>query len=203
MDRSSWDERYGAEELVWKAEPNRFLVAEVEPMRPGRALDLACGEGRNSLWLAERGWEVVGVDFSAVGLEKARRLAAARGLQVELVEADLLEWVPAEGRFDLVAVMYLQLPATERRHVLAGASRALAPGGVVLVVGHDSTNLTEGVGGPQDPAVLYTPDEIAAELPGVELERAERVRRRLEDGREAIDALVRAHRPGRLAPAGA
>ncbi len=203
MDRSSWDERYRTEELVWKAEPNRFLVAEVGSLRPGRALDLACGEGRNALWLAERGWEVVGVDFSAVGLDKARSLAASRGLRVELVEADLREWDPPEASFDLVVLMYLHLPAADRRQVLAAASRALAPGGTLLVVGHDSTNLTDGVGGPQDASVLYTPDEIAAELPGVKLERAERVRRRLEDGREAIDALVRARRPGRLEPAGA
>ncbi len=203
MDRSSWDERYRTEELVWKAEPNRFLVAEVGSLRPGRALDLACGEGRNALWLAERGWEVVGVDFSAVGLDKARSLAASRGLRVELVEADLREWDPPEASFDLVVLMYLHLPAADRRQVLAAASRALAPGGTLLVVGHDSTNLTDGVGGPQDASVLYTPDEIAAELSGVKLERAERVRRRLEDGREAIDALVRARRPGRLEPAGA
>lgn len=203
MDRSSWDERYRTEELVWKAEPNRFLVAEVGSLRPGRALDLACGEGRNALWLAERGWEVVGVDFSAVGLDKARSLAASRGLRVELVEADLREWDPPEASFDLVVLMYLHLPVADRRQVLAAASRALAPGGTLLVVGHDSTNLTDGVGGPQDASVLYTPDEIAAELPGVKLERAERVRRRLEDGREAIDALVRARRPGRLEPAGA
>ena len=203
MDRSSWDERYRTEELVWKAEPNRFLVAEVGSLRPGRALDLACGEGRNALWLAEWGWEVVGVDFSAVGLDKARSLAASRGLRVELVEADLREWDPPEASFDLVVLMYLHLPAADRRQVLAAASRALAPGGTLLVVGHDSTNLTDGVGGPQDASVLYTPDEIAAELPGVKLERAERVRRRLEDGREAIDALVRARRPGRLEPAGA
>jgi ubiquinone/menaquinone biosynthesis C-methylase UbiE len=203
VDRSSWDERYRTEELVWKAEPNRFLVAEVGSLRPGRALDLACGEGRNALWLAERGWEVVGVDFSAVGLDKARSLAASRGLRVELVEADLREWDPPEASFDLVVLMYLHLPAADRRQVLAAASRALAPGGTLLVVGHDSTNLTDGVGGPQDASVLYTPDEIAAELSGVKLERAERVRRRLEDGREAIDALVRARRPGRLEPAGA
>ncbi len=203
MDRSSWDERYRTEELVWKAEPNRFLVAEVGSLRPGRALDLACGEGRNALWLAEWGWEVVGVDFSAVGLDKARSLAASRGLRVELVEADLREWDPPEASFDLVVLIYLHLPAADRRQVLAAASRALAPGGTLLVVGHDSTNLTDGVGGPQDASVLYTPDEIAAELSGVKLERAERVRRRLEDGREAIDALVRARRPGRLEPAGA
>ena len=77
MEREQWDERYRADELIWKVEPNRFLVEEVAGLVPGRALDLACGEGRNALWLAERGWQVTAVDFSAVGLEKARRLASA------------------------------------------------------------------------------------------------------------------------------
>ena len=75
VDRNAWDERYAGDELVWSAQPNRFLVAEVETLPPGRALDLACGEGRNAVWLAERGWDVTGVDFSNVGLDKARRLA--------------------------------------------------------------------------------------------------------------------------------
>ncbi len=74
MDRNAWDERYAGDELVWSAQPNRFLVAEVETLPPGRALDLACGEGRNAVWLAERGWDVTGVDFSNAGIDKARRL---------------------------------------------------------------------------------------------------------------------------------
>jgi SAM-dependent methyltransferase len=82
MDRQQWDERYMTDELIWRAEPNRFLVEEVARMKPGRALDLACGEGRNALWLAERGWQVTGVDFSPVGLAKARRLAVVRRVDV-------------------------------------------------------------------------------------------------------------------------
>jgi len=166
-------------------------------MAPGRALDLACGAGRNAVWLAERGWTVTGVDFSDVALENARRLAAERGVEVEWVEGDLLEWRPS-GEFDLVAVLYLQLPAEERRAVLARAAAAVAPGGTLLVVGHDLQNLNGGHGGPKDPAVLFTPDDVAAELPGLEIEKAERVLRPVatEDGEvQAIDALVRARRP--------
>ncbi len=185
------------DELIWRAEPNRFLVEEVARVKPGRALDLACGEGRNALWLAERGWQVTGVDFSPVGLAKARRLAVVRRVDVSWLRADVLEWNPPQTAFDLVIVMYLQLPADARRRVLSRAARALTPGGTLLVVGHDSTNLTEGTGGPQDPAVLFSPEDVANDLPGLDIERAERVRRPVhtEHGDvDAIDALVRAVR---------
>jgi SAM-dependent methyltransferase len=197
MDRQQWDERYMTDELIWRAEPNRFLVEEVARVKPGRALDLACGEGRNALWLAERGWQVTGVDFSPVGLAKARRLAVVRRVDVSWLRADVLEWNPPQTAFDLVIVMYLQLPADARRRVLSRAARALTPGGTLLVVGHDSTNLTEGTGGPQDPAVLFSPEDVANDLPGLDIERAERVRRPVhtEHGDvDAIDALVRAVR---------
>ena len=115
MDRNAWDERYAGDELVWSAQPNRFLVAEVETLPPGRALDLACGEGRNAVWLAERGWDVTGVDFSNVGLDKARRLAEARGVSAQWEVADVTEYTPAPESFDLVIVMYLHLPEASRR----------------------------------------------------------------------------------------
>ena len=117
MDRHDWDERYQGESLVWSAEPNRFLVAEVEGLTPGRALDVACGEGRNAIWLAEQGWTVTGVDFSEVGLDKARRLAAARGVSVPWELADVTEYTPAREHFDLVIVLYLHLPEGPRRVV--------------------------------------------------------------------------------------
>ena len=91
MDRADWDERYAGSELLWSAEPNRFLVAETAGLTPGRALDLACGEGRNAVWLARRGWQVTGVDYSEVAIEKARRLASARKANVDWVVADLLD----------------------------------------------------------------------------------------------------------------
>lgn len=197
MDRQDWDDRYRTEELIWRAEPNRFLVEEVAGLPPGRALDLACGEGRNALWLAERGWSVTGVDFSGVALAKARRWAAERHLQLDLVEADLLEWEAPALPFDLVVVLYLHLPAQHRRRVLRRAVRGLAPGGRIVVVGHDSTNISNGFGGPQDPAVLFSPADIVADLEGLQPERAERVRRPVTDDNghhEAIDALVTAVR---------
>jgi len=199
MDAAAWDERYDRTELIWTAEPNRFLVAEVGELRPGRALDVACGEGRNAVWLATLGWTVTGVDFSNVGLDKARALAHAKGVDVAFECADVVTYEP-EPQYDLVVVMYLQLPEPERSRAFANAARGLAPGGTLLVVGHDITNLADGVGGPQDASVLYGPDDVVTAIRGaddLETVRAERVLRPVtKDGveRNAIDVLVRARR---------
>jgi SAM-dependent methyltransferase len=195
MQREDWDERYAAVENLWAVRPNRFLVAEVADLPPGRALDLACGEGQNAIWLGSRGWEVTGVDYSGVAIAKARTRAERDGVRVDFVCADLLEYRPGPGIFDLVLVLYLHIPASGRRQVLADASEALAPGGTFVLVGHDLLNLTEGVGGPKDPELLCTPDQIAGELVGLEIEKAERVLRDVDGAeRPAIDALVRAVR---------
>ncbi len=199
MDSEAWDRRYADRELVWTGEPNRFLVAEAAALPPGRALDVACGEGRNGVWLAERGWEVTGVDFSEVGLEKARDLAKSRDVQARWVAADLLEYTPEPRAFDLVLVFYLQVSAAHRRAIVRTVAEAVAPGGLFLLVAHDSSNLEHGHGGPQNPAVLYTAGDVAGDLEGsgLEIERAQTVRRPVDtsDGeRVALDALVRARR---------
>ena len=196
--REDWNARYAASELLWTAEPNRRFASEVEDLAPGRALDLACGEGRNAVWLAERGWRTTGVDFSDVALAKAERLAASRGVEVEWVLADVLEHEPERGAFELVAVLYLQLPHEQLAEVLHTSVGALAPGGTLVVLGHDTTNLTHGHGGPRDACVLFTPEDVLPHLERLVVERAEKVPRTvpLEDGEAtAIDALVRARRP--------
>ena len=196
MQREDWDKRYASVENLWAVKPNRFLVAEVTELEPGRALDLACGEGQNAIWLATLGWDVTGVDFSEVAIAKARARAERDDVRVEFTCADLLAYEPAAGAFDLVIVLYLHIPADGRRQVLANAAAALAPGGTFVLVGHDLTNMTDGVGGPSDPDLLCTPDQIASELPGLEIEKAERVLRDVAgEERDAIDALVRARRP--------
>ena len=194
-----WDRRYAGTELLWTARPNRFLVAEGAELSPGRALDLACGEGRNAVWLAEQGWQVTGVDFSGVALAKARELAAARAVDVEWIESDLRGYRPERAAYDLVLLFYLQLPEAERRPVVRAASAAVAAGGSLLLVAHDSSNVEHGFGGPKDAAVLYTAADVVRDLhaTGLEIERAELVRRPVEtpEGqRTALDALVRARR---------
>lgn len=201
MDSKAWDERYSGTELVWTAEPNRFLVAEADGLVPGRALDVACGEGRNAVWLAERGWRVTGVDFSAAGLAKARALARRRDVEAEWIEADVVTHRAQARAFDLVIVLYLQIAAEDRRRALRAAAGAVAPGGRLVVVAHDSANLAEGYGGPRDPTVLYTSAHVVADLDGtgLRIDRAERVERPVataEGERVALDVLVRATRPG-------
>ena len=196
MRREDWDKRYASVENLWAVKPNRFLVAEAAELAPGRALDLACGEGQNAIWLATLGWEVTGVDYSEVAIAKARARAERDGVRVDFVVADLVSYEAPPAAYDLVIVLYLHIPLDERRGVMERAATALAPGGSFVFVGHDLTNLTDGVGGPSDPSLLCTPGDIAAELPGLEIEKAERVFRDVAgEERDAIDALVRARRP--------
>jgi SAM-dependent methyltransferase len=199
MTSQQWDERYSGDELVWTSTPNQFLVAEVVGLRPGRAVDLACGEGRNSIWLAEQGWEVTGVDFSPVGLTKARKFADLWGLSVTWVQTAMEDWTPPHDGFDLVAMLYLQLPQPARSAALGTAAAAVAPGGTLLVVAHDLDNLTRGYGGPPNPGVLYRVSDVTeaavnADLTVGRAEQAVRVVDTDEGPKEAIDTVVRACR---------
>lgn len=207
MDAAAWNSRYDTTELIWKGEPNQFLPVEVNGLTPGRALDLACGEGRNAVWLATQGWTVTGVDFSEVGVAKATTLAADNGVAGTWICADVTGWTPPSDGFDLVVMFYLQVPAHELAMALRTAVAALAPDATLLLVAHDLLNLSEGHGGPQDESVLTTADGVldslaAAELSlGVELivERSGRIDRVVStpDGdRTAIDTIVRARRVG-------
>jgi len=200
MDSSAWNDRYGSEEFVWKVEPNQFVVAEVSPLKVGRALDVACGEGRNAVWLARHGWRTLGVDFSSVGLDKARRLAESVDVDVEWLEADVRTWQPEPQSFDLVLLAYVHLPPEERTPMHRAMAGAVAPDGTLLLIAHDSTNLTEGYGGPQDPDLLFTPDDVVEELAGLGLEvaRASRVHRSVPTPSgevTAVDSLVILRRP--------
>ena len=192
MDAAGWDERYAATELVWSAEPNRFVAEVCTGLAPGRALDLAAGEGRNAIWLAQRGWDVTATDFSRVGLEKGRRIAEHAGV------AERIAWIVADATttdwtddHDLVVVAYLQLVEAERRAAVRHAFAALQSGGRFVWVAHDSSNLTDGTGGPQDPAVLMTADDVLVDLTGepYDVVRAERVARPVGDA-TAYDCLV-------------
>lgn len=200
MEATEWDERYRSQELVWSVEPNRFVEEQTASLPPGRALDVAAGEGRNSIWLAGKGWRVTAVDFSAAGLEKGRRLAEQAGVsdRIDWVAQDLRSWSPEPGTFDLAVVAYLHLDAEALASIIDRTAAGLAPGGRLVVVGHDRANLTGGVGGPQDPAVLYSPDALLATLTssGLVRARAATVERPTSNGR-ALDTLATASRPER------
>lgn len=195
LDATAWDRRYADPAGVWGAAPNVWVVQELGALAPGRAMDLAAGEGRHALWLADRGWKVKAVDFSSTGLEVGRNVATAQALgeNIEWIVQDATAITPEPGSADLVLVAYLQLPATQLQAAVTVAARALAPGGRFLFVSHDASNLEHGTGGPQDPAVLQTPAQVAGWLraAGMSILSAE-TRTRAVAGklRPALDCVV-------------
>jgi SAM-dependent methyltransferase len=202
LTRAEWNQRYATREFIWTVNPNHHLTAAVKGLAPGHALDLAAGEGRNAVWLAEQGWTVRAVDFSCVALEKGRQLARGRAVadRIEFQLADLRYHEPEVHSFDLVVLIYLQIPMTELIPILARAAKAVAPGGALLLVAHDLENLKHGFGGPRDPELLYTAEQVVTALGGeLQIETACRVARSVdvagEHPRIALDCLVKAHRP--------
>lgn len=203
MDSVGWDEAYRNAPTLWGAAPNRFVAEQLGERKPGRALDLAAGNGRNALWLARAGWRVTAVDFSTVALAAGAEQAKAEGLEIEWLRRDVTEYEPEHAAYDAVVVAYLHLTAEPLAKALRAAAAALAPGGRIVIVGHDVRNVAEGVGGPQDPDVLYRAETVAAQLEPLRVLRAGSVTRAVEgaDGRDAIDTLVVAEAVGE--PAGA
>ena len=199
MDAQTWNDRYAATDLMWSAGPNQFVESICGGLTPGRSIDLAAGEGRNAIWFAEQGWESTAVDDSAVAIDKARQIAERRGASITAEVADLNEYVPTPGGYDLVLVAYLQLPDDQLTPILARAAAAVAPGGSFVLVGHDATNLEHGYGGPQSPTVLTSPGQVVAAIgDGLTVERAEVAERHVEtdDGiKTALDTVVIARRP--------
>lgn len=200
MRMDDWNQRYANDDFIWSVNPNRSLEQHAQQQPPGRALDLAAGECRNAVWLASQGWSVEAVDFSRLALEKGQRLAQSRQVaeRIHLVTADLDSYIPAERAFDLVTLVYLQLPWQELAPILMRAARAVAPGGTLLLIAHHPHNLTHGHGGPRHAEVLYTEEQVATLLaPELRIERAERLQRPVHTAngtRYAIDCLVRARR---------
>jgi SAM-dependent methyltransferase len=200
--RDKWNARYAARDLVWSAGPNRLLAENLTGATPGSALDLACGEGRNALWLAEQGWQVSASDFSDVAIEKARQIADRRGLSVDWAVADISEDAIPERAYDLVCVLYLHTDSKERSRWLGKAIDAVKPGGIFLYIGHDPSNIEHGVGGPQHPDLLPGIAEFLPLLVDFRIETAAVVDRPVETdpghGKDlsgtALDTFIRAVR---------
>lgn len=199
MDAEGWDARYRERPSVWGRPPNRFVTEHLTGLDPGTAIDLAAGEGRNAVWLAERGWSVIAVDFSPVAIEKAAQMAAASHVELDLVVGDARTWEPAEP-VDLVVVAYLQIPDPDRAAVVQRSARWVRPGGSYFLIAHDRSNVEHGYGGPPAPEVCYDLGETVLELRdvGLEISVADVAEREVEtdDGpRVALDTLVVARAP--------
>ncbi len=178
-----WDERFTGESFVFGTEPNRWLESQASRIAPGgRVLCLGEGEGRNAVWLAVQGFRVEAVDGSAVGLEKARRLAAARGVSIDTTVMDLAAFRPAPDPFDAVVLVYLHLPPGLRGAVHRGAEASLRPGGRVIVEGFTPAQLAFTSGGPKQPDMLYTADLLRGDFPGVSWDVLEESRVELDEG---------------------
>jgi ubiquinone/menaquinone biosynthesis C-methylase UbiE len=178
MDSDKWDERYRAASAdsgrLWSVAPHHTIQELIATLDAGRALDLATGDGRNAIFLAQGGWDVTGVDFSAEGIRLARQRAYELGAQVQWVVADARSYQP-DGGFDLVVVTYLHLPEAEIRTVLRAAASWIAPGGHLLVLGHDKENLASGAPGPSDVGLLYSTDLLESAAVGLRIDRSERL----------------------------
>lgn len=182
-----WDARYAATDRVWSVGPNATVAEVVTRFTPGTALDVATGEGRHALWLAERGWRVTAVDVSAVGIARGQSQQHTAAIDWQI--ADVRSWQPPQS-FDLVLVAYLHLA----ENVLSRIARWVAPGGHLVVVGHALRNITDGVGGPSEPERLQSEDDLRTAAAGLEIERLEEVFRETDAG-TAIDVCLVARRP--------
>ena len=167
--REFWNEMW-AEHDDFTPDADDLLVAEMEGLTPGRALDIGCGAGGNAVWLAQQGWQVTATDFADAAIEKGRRLATKLGVQVEFVVAGATTFQP-DGQYDLITSFYVQLPPDQRAKMLSLAAGALTPGGTLLFVGHDKSSPPSGWTD-EDMLSLTTPDEVACELRGLKIEQA-------------------------------
>lgn len=159
-----WDQRFAAPEYIFGTEPNRFLASHADRFRPGqRVLDVACGEGRNSVWLARQGCAVTGIDISPLALEKARRLAEEHGVVVDWQQADVRAFDWKGARFDAIVCIFIQFAAPEDRdRLFDGFLEALKPGGIVVLQGYTARQLEYRTGGPGDLSHLYSRDMLQA-----------------------------------------
>jgi SAM-dependent methyltransferase len=196
-----WDDRYASAEFFYGTDPNDFLREQVARISSGGAvLSLGEGEGRNAVFLATQGHRVLAVDQSAVGLEKARRLATSRGCSIDTLAVDLGTYRIESGAWDAIISVWCHLPSELRRHVYADIAVGLKPGGIFLVESYTPGQIRLGTGGPKDPDLMPSLSQLRMELPGLVFDVAvERDRDVHEgaghDGRSAVVQVV-ARRPG-------
>jgi len=174
MDKAYWDSKYSVDEYIYTKDVNRFVKEHLCDLAPGKMIDLAGGEGRNTVFFAEKGWQAENVDLSSVGLEKCEKLAAEKNV-AELVfttNASALDFESKLAPVDLGVVAYLQIPKAELAVAIERLVSNIKPGGVFFGVWHALENLKDGFGGPQNPDFLPSEESITALLSSLPLEIA-------------------------------
>jgi cyclopropane fatty-acyl-phospholipid synthase-like methyltransferase len=164
--QETWDARYAESDRIWSGRPNQRLVEEVADLAPGRVLDVGCGEGADTVWLAERGWQVTALDVSEVALSRVVAHAAEAGVadRVELLHHDLMADGPPPGQYDLVSSFFFHVPPAVFGDFYRGLAALVPPGGTLLVVGHHADDIESGVRRPHGPQLLFTPEQVVAVL---------------------------------------
>lgn len=205
FDRDYWEDRYSAPGFAWSGNPNAVLVTEASALEPGRALDIGSGEGGDSIWLASRGWQVTGIDISQNALDKSR--AKAESLDADLAaritwqQRDLSAWLPAPASFDLVSSQFMHLALPLRTTLFRALAAAVAPGGTLLIVGHDVTGRENDEHSAHLRELMFDAPEVVAAISGEGLvvEAAESRSRQVTDAEgnstPMWDVVVRASRP--------
>jgi SAM-dependent methyltransferase len=162
----AWDEKYASKPRIWSGKPNPQLVREGAGLRPGKALDLGCGEGADAIWLAHQGWRVTAVDISTVALGRAAAAvdSVETAARITWLHLDLTASPVPGGPFDLVSAQFLHLPPPHRDTVHRRLAAAVAPGGTLLIVGHHPSDLETSVRRPSSAGLLFTAEQLAAEL---------------------------------------
>ncbi len=178
-----WDERYRSDDFYYGVEPNDILVQEAHRIRPGgRVLCLAEGEGRNAVWLAQQGFDVLGIDGSAVGLAKAERLAQTRGVRITTQVADLAEVDLCEDQWDAVVSIWCHVPPALRRDLHQRVQRALVPGGVFILEAYHPRQLEYRTGGPPVAELMMTAKDLRSELGALQIEVLQEIERDVHEG---------------------
>jgi len=199
VGQPSWDARYQGDDFVYGTAPNDFLRDQITRLPVGKVLCLAEGEGRNAVFLAERGFTVTAVDMSPVGLEKARRLAEQRGVAIDTVVADLADFPLEPGAWDGIVSIFAHMPPAARRHLHHEVVAGLRPGGVFVLEAYRPEQLDYGTGGPPTAELMMRLDALRAELAGLEFDLAAETTRNIREGtlhhgRGAVVQIL-AHKP--------
>jgi len=179
-----WDARFDREDYLFGTAPAAFLEAQAGYLTPGaRALSVADGEGRNSVFMAEKGCQVVAMDASTTGIAKAQKLAAAHGVSIDSRHADIFAWDWTAEPFDLVVGIFIQfVPPAKRPEVFAGLKTALAPGGTLLLHGYTPRQVDYGTGGPSQRENMYTEEILLEAFGDLEILRLEAYEAELHEG---------------------